>query len=113
MKTIEYTVGRLNYKEYLTVGNIIGNAKVIKVKKTNYGYLFEAFNNYVTLFYGKLIINPNGTAKLRMKVKRNYCADYQYTVYFNTSGFEIQCEDHNTRKELQVYNELNKQTNGK
>jgi hypothetical protein len=105
---MEYIKGK-HYNRFLTVDNDVNKTttRVTKVVKTNYGYRFLMFNNYITLFYGKLVINVNGTAKLTMTVKRNYCDTYQYTLYFDDHGFEIKSPDNNNRKELLIYKSIN------
>lgn len=110
MKKIEYQKGS-HYSNYLKVEENKGQCytRVTKVKKTKYGYLFHMFNTYVTLFYGKMYINSDGTAKATIKVYRNYRTPYQYTLYFDKQGFEIKTEENSIRKELSIYNLIRKQ----
>lgn len=90
----------LNYKSLLTVQPLnTQGTRVTKVVKTAYGYRVQMFNNYITLFYVKLVVNSNGSAKAHYLVKKNYCDDKRYTIYFGIDGNEV------TRKE---YTALNK-----
>lgn len=56
------------------------------------------FNNYITLYYIKLVINANGSAKASYLVQKNYHPDNRYTVYFGVDGYEI------TQKEYKALN---------
>lgn len=107
MKATEYTKGS-HYSEYLQVDNDYNKTttRVTKVKQTKYGYIFHMFNHYITLYYGKLFINPDGSAKARIKVMRNYCPTYYETHYFDLQGYEIKAANNNTRTELAIYNRL-------
>ena len=79
-----------NYKNLLTVEPYTAaGTRVTKVTKKDYGYRIQLFNNYITLFYVKLIVNSNGTAKGHWKVDKNYCPIYRYTVYYGLDGNEI------------------------
>ncbi len=104
-----YTKGP-HYSEYLKVDNDNNKitTRVTKVIKKDGCYLFHMFNHYITLYYGKLIINIDGTAKAVIKVNRNYSAKYQYTLYFNKEGFEIKSHENSTKKELSIYNKIRK-----
>lgn len=76
-----------NYKDLLTVQpHSTQGTKVTKVTMKPYGFRIQLFNHYVTLFYVKLIINPNGSAKAHWLVKKNYQAEYRFTEYYNTEG---------------------------
>lgn len=81
----------LNYNSLLTVQPIDNSSytRVTKVVKKPYGYRVQMFNSYITLFYIKLIINPNGSAKAHYLVEKNYCAPKRYTLYFGVDGNEI------------------------
>ena len=110
MNNLNYTPGN-HYKDmYLTVDNDVNKCttRTTYVKKTNYGYIFHRFNTYITVFYGKLYINNDGTAKAVVRVERNYCKPYQFTVYFDQYGLEIKHESNNTRKELSIYKQIRK-----
>jgi hypothetical protein len=104
---MKYTKG-IHYSEYLKVDNDYNKTttRTTKVIKKPYGYIFHRFNPYIILFYGKLIINTDGTAKMIMKVHPNYRTFYQYTLYFDKEGYEIKVNDNNTRKELSIYNQI-------
>jgi uncharacterized lipoprotein NlpE involved in copper resistance len=104
---IDYNKGQ-HYSEFLTVDTDYNKTttRVTWVKKTGYGYLFHMFNHYITLYYGKLVINADGTAKATIRVNCNYSAPYQYTLYFDCEGYEIKTEDNSTRKELLIYKQL-------
>jgi len=89
-----------NYSSLLTVETErTQGTRVTKVTKKDYGYRIQMFNNYVTLYYIKLIVNDNKSAKAHYKVDKNYCAVQRYTLYFDCNGFEI------SQKE---YKQLNK-----
>ena len=89
-----------NYNSLLTVQPInTQGTRVTKVTKKDYGYRIQKFNNYITLYYIKLIVNDNKSAKAHYKVDKNYCATQRYTLYFDINGFEI------SQKE---YKQLNK-----
>ena len=109
MKALNYTQGE-HYNAYLKVDNDYSKTttRVTKVIKKDYGFIFHMFNHYITLYYGKLIINSDGTAKAIVKVDRNYSVKYQYTIYFDRAGFEIKTESNNTRTELAIYNQIRK-----
>lgn len=104
-----------HYNRFLKVDNDYNkcSTRVTKVVKTKYGYRFQMFNTYITLFFGKLYINEDETAKCVIRVEKNYQAPYQYTLYFDNNGFEIKTKDNSTRKELFFYKELRKQLNTK
>lgn len=89
----------LNYKNLLTVQPLnTQGTRVTKVVKTAYGYRVQMFNHYITLFYVKLIVNANGSAKAHYLVKKNYYADNRYTIYFGVDGNEV------TKSEYRVLN---------
>ena len=89
-----------NYNSLLTVQPInTQGTRVTKVTKKDYGYRIQKFNNYITLYYIKLIVNSNKSAKAHYKVDKNYCPIQRYTLYFNTDGDEIT---------LKEYKQLNK-----
>ena len=91
---------KFNYNSLLTVQPIeTQRTRVTKVTKKDYGYIVHKFNSYVTLYYIKLIVNSNKSAKAHYKVDKNYCPTQRYTLYFDTNGDEI------TQKE---YKQLNK-----
>ena len=101
-----YTQGQ-HYSQFLTITTGQNSeTRVTKVTKTNYGYCFQMFNNWVTLFYGKLIINEDGTAKMKMKVDKNYRPVHYYTTYFDDQGREIVTIGNSTRKELSIYKSI-------
>lgn len=79
-----------NYNNLLTVEpyNTQGT-RVTKVTKKPYGYRIQLFNHYVTLYYVKLIINTDGTAKAHWRVEKNYSSIQRFTVYHNSEGKEI------------------------
>ena len=89
-----------NYNSLLTVQPInTQGTRVTKVTKKDYGYRIQKFNNYITLYYIKLIVNSNKSAKAHYKVDKNYCPIQRYTLYFDTNGDEIT---------LKKYKQLNK-----
>lgn len=89
-----------NYNSLLTVQPInTQGTRVTKVTKKDYGYRIQKFNNYVTLYYIKLIVNDNKSAKAHYEVDKNYCPIQRYTLYFDTNGDEIT---------LKEYKQLNK-----
>lgn len=76
---------RSNYKDLLKVEPTDTNGtRVTKVTKKPYGYLVKLFNNYVTIYSVKLIINTDNSAKAVVKVDKNYLAPFQYTVHYDT-----------------------------
>jgi hypothetical protein len=88
-----------NYNNFLGVDPIDKpGTRVTSVKKTSYGYRVQMFNHYVTLYYLKVIVNENKSAKIHWKVDKNYNPTERYTTYYNTIGNEI------TRKEYQQLN---------
>lgn len=89
----------MNYQSLLTVQPLeTQGTRVTKVVKTNYGYRIQMFNNYITLYYIKLVVNSNGSAKASYLVQKNYHVDQRYTLYFGVDGNEV------TRKEYQYIN---------
>lgn len=79
-----------NYNDLLTVEPYhTQGTRVTKVTKKPYGYRIQLFNHYVTLYYVKLIINANGTAKAHWRVEKNYHPVNSYTVYHSAEGKEI------------------------
>lgn len=106
-KDLNYKQG-FHYSDFLTVDNDYNKTttRVTKVTKKSNCYLFLMFNHYITLYYGKLVINSDGTAKAVIKVNRNYCPKYQYTIYFDNEGKEIKAEFNSTRKELSIYKKI-------
>lgn len=82
----------MGYKQFLNkdeFNKTTSNLKVTMVKKTEKGYTIHLFTNYITLYYKYVTVFENGTAKIVTKVKRNYQAPYQYTVYEDAKGNEI------------------------
>lgn len=79
---------------------------ITKVKKTKYGYLVHMMDNYITLYYIKLIVNDDGSAKAHVRMEKNYCPTQRFTYYFAPDGREIKNVHNSTRKELAVYNAL-------
>ncbi len=77
--------------------------RVTKITKKDYGYRVQMFNNYITLYYVKLIINSDGTAKAKVKIDKNYNPIRYYTLYFDKQGYQIGGE---TRKALKIYKQL-------
>jgi len=89
----------MNYSRLLTVQPLeTQGTRVTKVVKTKYGYRVQMFNNYITLFYIKLIVNDNGSAKAHYLVQKNYHPDNRYTLYFGIDGNEV------TQKEYKLIN---------
>jgi hypothetical protein len=85
-----------NYKNYLTVEPYrTTGTRVTRVTPTKYGFRAQMFNNYVTLYYLKIIVNADKSAKIQWRVERNYSPVERFTTYYNTEGNEI------TRKEYQ------------
>lgn len=79
-----------NYNNLLTVEPYKNQGtRVTKVTKKPYGYRIQLFNNYITLFYVKLEINSDGTAKASWRVEKNYCATQRFTEYHGADGNEI------------------------
>ena len=95
-----------HYSNYLTVDDdrTKQGTRVTKVTKKNGYYLFHMFNNYITLYYGKLTVNDDGTAKAVIKVDKNYHPKFQYTLYFDELGREI--NRGSTRKEMLIYKKI-------
>lgn len=90
----------MNYNQLLKVEPInTQGTRVTKVTKKDYGYRIQMFNNYVTLYYVKLIINENKSGKAHYKVDKNYCPTQRYTIYFDCEGNSI---------ELKEYKQINK-----
>jgi len=85
----------MNYNQLLTVEPInTQGTRVTKVTKKDYGYRIQMFNNYITLYYVKLIINANKSAKAHYLVKKNYCSDKRYTIYFDCEGNSIELKEY-------------------
>ena len=78
----------MSYKKFTEQGKDFGNTKVTNVKKTDYGYRVRMFNNYITLFYLKIIVNKNGSAKIHWEVKKNYFPVERYTTYYDVNEKE-------------------------
>lgn len=84
-----------NYSSLLTVQPLgTQGTRVTKVTKKDYGYRIQKFNPYVILYYIKLIVNENKSAKAHYKVDKNYCPTQRYTLYFNTEGDEITLKEY-------------------
>ena len=84
-----------NYNSLLTVQPIdTRGTRVTKVTKKDYGYRIQKFNSYVTLYYIKVIVNENKSAKAHYRVEKNYCPIQRYTLYFNTNGDEITLKEY-------------------
>jgi len=80
----------LNYKSLLSVQPLnTPGTRVTKVVPTKYGYRIQMFNSYITLFYIKLVVNVDGSAKASYLVQKNYCDDKRYTLYFGVDCNEI------------------------
>lgn len=80
----------MNYNSLLTVESVKPQGtRVTSVVKKPYGYRIQMFNSYITLYYIKLIINANNSAKAHYLIKKNYCPNNRYTVYFGVDGNEI------------------------
>jgi len=69
--------------------------------KTSYGYKIKRMTNFIAIYRTKLYIYADGSAKAVTKASKNYCADWQYTYYFDKRGFRIDAET--TRKELAIW----------
>ena len=104
MENIEFGA---TWKEKYIDGTKQSN-KITKCKKTDYGYRVNLFNNFITLYSIKLIVNDDGSAKAHVKMDRNYRPTERFTHYFAPDGREIKDKLNRTRKELSVYNKLRK-----
>jgi hypothetical protein len=83
------TPTQINYKNYLTVDSFDKpGTRITKVKKTESGYNVQMFNNYITLYYLKIFVNSNGSAKITWKIDKNYNPIQRFTTYYNYEGFE-------------------------
>jgi hypothetical protein len=80
--------------------------RVTKVTNKKYGYSIQMFNDYVTLYYIKLIINEDGSAKAHVRMEKNYQPTQRWTLYFAPDGREIKDATNSTRKELATYKKL-------
>ena len=103
---MEFTFGRTYQDLYLSEDAKARNTKVTKVKPTKYGYVVHMFNNYITLYYIKLIINEDGSAKAHVRMEKNYQPTQRWTLYFAPDGREIKASDNSARKELAEYKRL-------
>jgi len=107
------TLGRTYTDQYINqpLGKLQDGSRgtrVLKRTKTKYGYSIVKGNDYVTIYTIKLYINDDGSAKAKIKVEKNYCPTYTFTVYFDTSGREIVDGNRNVRKELAYYKSIRK-----
>ena len=66
--------------------------KTTKITETKNGYLIRRFSNYISLQYIKVVYSANGFSKATVKVDKNYHAKYQFTIYFDAMGNEINSE---------------------
>lgn len=82
--------------------------RTIKVEPKPYGFRVVRFSNYISLQYIKVECLPNGFSKATVKVDTNYRAKYQYTVYFDNNGNEIQDESNKTATERKVWLDMQK-----
>jgi len=88
--TYKYAKGMFNWKNYLKVDPFTKEGtRVTKVVPKKYGYLIHMFNNYITLYYLKVVVNNNGTAKISWKIDKNYHTLERFTTYHNSEGNEI------------------------
>lgn len=80
----------MNYNNILTIDPLTKQGtRVTKVKKTDYGYKVQMFNNYITLYYLTIYVYPNKSAKIRWRIEKNYNPVERLTSYHNTEGNEI------------------------
>lgn len=100
----DITFGR-TWKQRFVTGEYQSN-KITSVKEKPYGYRIQMFNNYITLYYVKLIVNLDGSAKAHVRIKRNYSPTQRFTYYFAPDGREIKDRLNRTKKELKVYKAL-------
>ena len=79
----------MNYRDWLPVEpeNRQGT-RTTKCATKPYGYMIHRFNNYITVYRIKLVINKNGSAKATVDKDRNYCPHEHYTEYFDANGEE-------------------------
>jgi len=79
-----------NWKNYLQVDPFTKEGtRVTKVTPKKYGYKIHMFNCYVTLYYLKVVVNSNGSAKISWKIDKNYHAIERFTTYHNSTGNQI------------------------
>jgi hypothetical protein len=94
-------MAKTHISTYLTVEPVKDyGTRVTKVVKTSYGYRVQMFNNYITLYYLKVIMNENGSAKIHWRVEKNYHTTKRFTTYYGLDGFTVE------RKEYQNLNKI-------
>ena len=81
-------MSKINLDDLQKVGANCFNAKVTNVKSTKTGFRVQLFNNYIILYYLNVILLDN-CFKIQWLIKKNYCADYRFTSYYDTTGNEI------------------------
>ena len=77
--------------------------RTTQVQIKPYGFRVVRFSNYISLQYIKVECLQNGFSKATVKVDRNYSAKYQYTVYFDNYGNEIQSESNTTLEDRKIW----------
>ena len=88
------------YKQFLNMESFNSKherLRITKVKKTKKGFIIHLMTDYISLIYKYVTLFDNGTAKVVTKVRRNYQAPYQYTVYENAEGLEISLKEFRER----------------
>jgi hypothetical protein len=86
---------KTHISEYLTVEpEKQSGTRVSKVVKTDYGYRVQMFNHYVTLYYLKVVVNENGSAKIHWRVEKNYHLTPRFTTYYGTDGYSVEREEY-------------------
>ena len=90
----------MNYLEFLTVDPIHSgkHTRVTKVTPKKYGFRVRMFNSYVTIYYLKIEINADKSAKISWKVDKNYQPINRYTTYHGANGEEISRKEYYNQK---------------
>ena len=89
------------------INRFLQRSNISKFKATNYGYIFNWWTHYITIYNSRIFIYDDNFIKVVVKVNRNYSAPYQVTYYFDNKGREIKAG--NTRTELAIWKRKRKE----
>lgn len=83
---MDYSIGQKWQDLYLSNLRLGRSFKVTKVKPVLGGYIVHAMDDYITLYYYRIFEYPDGSAKVRARIERNYQPTRRTTFYYTPEG---------------------------